>query len=163
MVSQVTPLRRISSNLTFAAKFILPIYLFLFQGLLIYLNITTFQSGPPFFILSLAVCLAVIVLYLWTAVRIKRVLTDGKNLYISSYRREIRVPLDQIADVTQQIWPNRQLITIHLKSPSEFGQKIRFLGTFRLFNDWKTHPIVDELKQMAGYSTYKEIPSNWLS
>ena len=45
-------------------------------------------------------------------------------------------------------------ITIGLREPSEFGQKIVFLGTYR-FGGWLagSHPIVKELRALAAKSS----------
>ena len=70
-------------------------------------------------------------------------------LYVSNYMKEITVPLTEIYDVTENIWINIHPVTIHLKSPSEFGDKIRFMPKTRFFAWFSSHPIVNELKELA--------------
>lgn len=81
---------------------------------------------------------------------LKRVCVDSQNLYVSNYRREITVPLSMIASVTENRWINIHPVTVHFLSPTEFGQEITFMPTVRPFAFWSRHPVVAELRQLAG-------------
>jgi hypothetical protein len=90
----------------------------------------------------------------WSCIRLKEVSVDDDFLYVSNYLKEISIPLSQISDVTENIWLNIHPVTIHLKAPSEFGDKIVFMPKTRFFAFFSSHPVVAELKRLAG-SKYK--------
>jgi hypothetical protein len=86
---------------------------------------------------------------LWVCAGLKRVRVDEKSLYLSNYFREITVPLNMIAEVTENRWINIHPVTVHFLTTTEFGQKITFMPTMRFFGLWSSHPVVAELKQLA--------------
>jgi hypothetical protein len=88
------------------------------------------------------------VFFLWDALRLKVVNVDEHFLYVSNYLKEIAIPLSNIYDVTENFWLNTHPVTIHLKSPSEFGGRIVFMPKTR-FLFFSSHPVVKELKQLA--------------
>ena len=85
----------------------------------------------------------------WSSIRLKEVSVDDNFLYVSNYLKEISIPLSDIYDVTENVWVNIHPITIHLKSPSEFGDKIVFMPKTRFFALFSSHPVVKELKVLA--------------
>ena len=86
----------------------------------------------------------------WNSVRLKEVSVDDNFLYVSNYLKETAIPLSEIYDVTENMWLNIHPVTIHLKSPSEFGDKILFMPKSRFFAFFDFHhPVVDELKKLA--------------
>jgi hypothetical protein len=85
----------------------------------------------------------------WGGVRLKEVSVDENFLYVSNYVKEISIPLSQIQDVTENRWLNSHPITIHLRSPSEFGDKIVFMPKVRFLAFWSSHPVVSELRTLA--------------
>ena len=86
----------------------------------------------------------------WSCIRLKEVSVDDNFLYVSNYLKEISIPLSEIYDVTENMWLNSHPVTIHLQSPSEFGDKITFMPKVRLFSFLSSHPVVDELKELAS-------------
>ncbi len=68
----------------------------------------------------------------WSCIRLKEVSVDENFLYVSNYMKEVSIPLSEIYDVTENVWLNIHPVTIHLKSPSEFGDKIIFMPKVRL-------------------------------
>ena len=80
---------------------------------------------------------------------------DDRNLYVSNYRKEITVPISEIEEVREFLLSEPRRVTIRLRNPTEFGQNIRFLATYRAFAFLSPHPIVDELTQMAYRSTFR--------
>lgn len=87
---------------------------------------------------------------------------DDKNLYVSDYRKEIAIPLSEIADVTENRWLHAHPVTINLRNQTVFGDKIVFMPTFKYFAFWTGHPIVGELLNAAGATrpdefSYREI------
>ena len=147
------PLRRISSMLTALYKFVLPV-LFV-AG---FFNVVIWRiSNPVFFVgLPLAAFLIPLVslsFILWNYGPAKKVLIDetNKRLYVSNYRKEIAIPFSEIASVSEFMLSDPTRVTIRLHSPSEFGQKIVFLATYR-FGGWLagSHPIVAELRGLVA-------------
>jgi hypothetical protein len=90
----------------------------------------------------------------WGSVRYKEVSVDEEYLYVSNYIKEITIPLSEIVDVTENRWLNTHPVTIHLKSPSEFGDEIVFMPTIRFFGLFGSHPVVSELKRLARSKRY---------
>ena len=87
---------------------------------------------------------------LWACAGLKRVRIDDRFLYISNYQNEISVPFDMIADVTEIRWISNHPVTIHFRSPTEFGTTITFMPKARFtFSSWTSHPVVAELKKLA--------------
>ena len=87
----------------------------------------------------------------WPSVRLKVISVDDHNLNILNYTKEIAVPLSEILNVTQSSWLSLrgESVTIYLRSPSEFGNKIEFLPKARLWA-FGQHPVVRELKSLAA-------------
>ena len=87
---------------------------------------------------------------LWACAGLKRVRVDEKSLYVSNYRREISIPFAMISEITENRWLNLHPVTVHFRIHTEFGQKISFMPTARLFGLLSSHPVVTELRQLAG-------------
>lgn len=86
----------------------------------------------------------------WNCIRLKEVSVDDNFLYVSNYLKEVSIPLTEIYDVTENAWLNIHPVTIHLKSPSEFGHKITFMPKVRFWSFFNlSHPVVKELKKLA--------------
>lgn len=109
----------------------------------------TAKSGLPTIYILFIWIVAVAFVY-WFGIRLKKVGIFGDSLYVSNYQKEIKIPLSEVADVTENVWVNIHPVTIHLKNESEFGNKIVFMPTFRAFAFWSSHPIVDELITLAN-------------
>jgi hypothetical protein len=139
---------RLSSHQTILIKFFLPALWIPFFGLGAIQALICCANEPPgwifpfFWIAGSA--------FLWfNSARLKYVSVDDEFLYVSNYLREIAIPLSDIYDVTENRWINHNPITIQLKSPSEFGDKIVFMPKVRAFAFFTSHPVVAELKQLA--------------
>jgi len=146
--------RTISSSLTILYKFILPgIFLVLFIMNVVDALRGQFYIPPdatfPFIILIAVLAIVWIVFIVWSMVKLKRVRVDQDFLYVSDYFKETQIPLRDIYDVTEFRWVNIHPVTIHLKKPSELGDKIVFAPPYRHFGFFTSDPIVDELKQLA--------------
>jgi len=85
---------------------------------------------------------------LWFCAGLKKVRRDGESLYVSNYRREITVPFSEIVSVTENLWLNPIQVTVHFRTPTEFGRKVTFMP--ELFWMWMSHPVVAELRNAAG-------------
>ena len=88
-----------------------------------------------------------IVIY-WTCASLKRVRVEDSAIFVSNYLKEIRIPSDAIAAVTENRWINIHPVTIHLRSATEFGDRITFMPKIRIFG-WRRDPVVAELQKLA--------------
>ena len=79
---------------------------------------------------------------------LKRVDVDGDALVLSNYRRQIRVPLTEIAGVHQNRLLSIRPITVTFKHPTEFGRSIAFMPPFT-FNIVSEDPIAGRLRELA--------------
>ena len=86
---------------------------------------------------------------LLTCARLKRVKFDGASLVISNYRRDITVPVSEIADVRQNRLLNLRPVIITFRKETPFGSVVTFMPrvSFRLFSE---HDIVTRLRSLAG-------------
>jgi hypothetical protein len=88
--------------------------------------------------------------FLWSAVPLKRVRIDGRYIYVSNYRKEIAVPLEQIEAVTKNRWVNSQPVTVRFRSATAFGSRITFIPRVQWYGpSWRTHPVVEELRRAS--------------
>lgn len=146
--------KQLSSKLTILAKIILPGFWLFIIGLITlmaFLNLETKSSSQPpprFVFLSMFVSGAVI--YYFTVSKFMAVAVDESFLYVSNFLKEISIPLSNIRDVTEIIWLKGNPVTIHLRTPSEFGSKITFIPKSKGFlKFFQSHPVVAELKETA--------------
>lgn len=86
--------------------------------------------------------------FCWACARLKRVRIEDSAIYVSNYLKEIRIPFDAVADVTENRWINIHPVTIHLRSATRFGNRITFMPKMRVFS-WGPHPVVAELRELA--------------
>jgi hypothetical protein len=150
--------RTLSSALTFWAKFLFPAVWIsgfglgttvLWLGDLVDKNHAT--APPQMKFAFLAGWILGTTFILWTSAGLKRVRMDERQLYVSNYFREIDVHFSAIADVKQNRWINSRPITIYFRDATEFGDKATFMPKQRIqFQLWRTDPIVNELRQLAG-------------
>ncbi|HMS39915.1 MAG TPA: hypothetical protein PKE69_06805 [Pyrinomonadaceae bacterium] len=146
--------RELSSKQTFFLKIILPIFFTVIFTAAILVIIVSSKKGeilPLIIIFPLIGLIGIFSMY-FTVMRYKKVSVDERFLYVSNYRKEIKIPVSSIADVTETKWVRTRPITIHLKNDSEFGRKIIFtpkMNGFRIFAD---NPIVAELKESANFN-----------
>jgi hypothetical protein len=83
-----------------------------------------------------------------------RVILEGENLLISDLRKEIKVPLSSVSEVRQGWFEKGSPITLTLRAPTIFGDKIKFFPEERWFcAPWKPHPITAELRELIKSRT----------
>jgi hypothetical protein len=63
----------------------------------------------------------------WFSVRLQRVGYAGKELVISNYWREARIPFAQVEAVEPVWWYRGRLVRVQLRSESTFGQVVYYL------------------------------------
>lgn len=86
----------------------------------------------------------------WLCAPLKRVRMDGRTLLVSNFRKEISIPISDIEDVTENRWINIHPVTIRLRNDTEFGDRITFMPTARMFGLWSSHPVVAQLRNIAA-------------
>jgi hypothetical protein len=86
----------------------------------------------------------------WTSIRLKRVRMDDQALYVSNYLEEIRIPLQDVREVTENRWINIHPVTIELLGDTAFGRRVVFMPKVRLFALWSHHPVVGEISEAAA-------------
>ena len=83
----------------------------------------------------------------WYCLRLKKVRQVGDTLYVSDFSKEVSIPAMQVASATESRWDKNRLITIHLKSPCEFGDSIPFIPVMNwAMTPFKEHPVLTELR-----------------
>lgn len=142
--------RELSSKQTLFLKIILPIIIgIIFVQMLVMIAVNFRASGVLPLLIVPPVYAAGIYVMSRTTMRYKKVSIDDEFICVSNYRKEIKIPVSNIADVTEIKWVRTRPVTIHLKTDSEFGRKIVFtpkMNGFRIFAD---NPIIAELKKLA--------------
>jgi hypothetical protein len=146
------PLRRISSLFTFSAKYLWPpLYII---GILYvislrewYLELDHPTQADLIFFVTFFVFAA---FWMWHVWAIKWIDQGNQRLYVSNYRKEIAIPLSDIAFVSESKWTNPRRITVRLHNPSEFGVKIVFLAKYQFSLFMSDHQIVAELNHLAA-------------
>ena len=135
--------RTLSSSLTFPMKVLFPT---VWIGAVSFVTMAVFAgsddledksivtAGSVKWILLLFLLLGAAFAY-WTCIRLKAVGLDDEALYVSNYLDEVRVPLSEIEEVTQNIWLNTRPITITFSRPTVFGRRIVFMPGRPLFTD----------------------------
>ncbi|MGJ4940175.1 hypothetical protein ACQR1W_06335 [Bradyrhizobium sp. HKCCYLS1011] len=148
----------LSSAWTFSAKFVFPALWISGFGLgTVSLWLDAFHGRnnelPPSVekFVFLGVWIVGSVFILWVCAGLKRVRADGRQLFVSNYRREICIPLNAVQDVRQNRWLNIRPVTIYFRVATEFGDRAKFMPKRRIaIRFWRVDPIVNELKQLAG-------------
>ncbi len=85
-----------------------------------------------------------------SCVRLKVVQIDDKFLYISNFRKEISMPISEIANVAESYLINLHPIFISFKNKTAFGKTIMF--TPKGFYLRMRHPIANELRDIVNKS-----------
>jgi hypothetical protein len=85
----------------------------------------------------------------WSCIRVKKVSLDGDSLVISTFRRELRVPLRNVRRVSGSIFWHPELIWLHFRCPTDFGTCVVFIAPMRLLG-FREHPLVRELRALVS-------------
>lgn len=126
-----------------------PVYKFVFPAILLaaFLGFPI-ASGEPWIWWGLAspVMLLSLVLYCLFLAPLKVVRIDDKAFFVSSYRREVRIPFSEVDKITDNPRLNTKAITIHIRTKTEFGRKVMFMPMVDLSSFMTSHPMADELR-----------------
>lgn len=146
--------RQLSSAQTFLTKFVFPtvwlagfaaatVFLFKVRG---FTDPDGFPGPPEMKWLFLGGTVFGGVFLYWFCMRLKRVEIDEQWLYVSNYLREVRVPLGDIEEVTENRWINIRPITVEFRRETDFGSDIIFMPKSPGWRFWRAHPVVGELE-----------------
>jgi hypothetical protein len=147
--------RQLSSRMTLFYKVIFPtIWIggFALGTALMFLSPDAWNPNPHLREVRWIFLLASIVgtgLIYWSCIRMKEVWLTQNSLVLSNYLREITVPLQQIERVSGSILMSPELVWIHFRRTTPFGNRIIFMPKLRLLSGFSPHPVVDELRQLV--------------
>jgi hypothetical protein len=140
--------RVISSGWTIVFKLVVPLVLMSLSIFLV-VGLFAYSPRPPTdALIGTLLTVAATAFFCWWGTRLKRVSVDDQNLYASNLIKETSIPLLEIdaLDAGHGGWPVR----VRLKAKSELGRTIFFLATWQPFLFSKTHPILEELRQLMN-------------
>ena len=102
-----------------------------------------FGDGP----IALVFLVAATAWAYWWASRLKWASVDNENLYVSGWRKEMAIPLEEIDRVWDMLggYP----VFVHLKSPSAFGRRILFIAPQDPLLMFSSHPVAAELRELV--------------
>ncbi len=148
--------RNYSSSATLLYKFVFPAIWIALCGMFVFqLSRMVSQTGTYRNSVLLGLILlwaAGSIFFLRVSLPLLRVQLRDGHLYASNYFDEIEIHPSDIAEVTQNRWVKLRPITIHLRTRSEFGQRISFMPPVRIiFRFWVQDPIVEELRAFARH------------
>jgi hypothetical protein len=78
---------------------------------------------------------------------LKHVTLDSSSLHIRGLMQEIEIPLTEVVSVSGSFLQNPETITLALRHPTIFGQKIKFMPKQRFFR-FTTHPTIRLLRDL---------------
>ena len=141
--------RIVSSPSTVFWKFIFPGVWIVGFGAGAIVSALTSASGDFSRWLPVCIWLAGSAFLLFFSVRLCRVAISDDCLLVSTYFREISVPLSAISQVTQSYLSRPQTLTVRVDRDTKFGRKFLFVppGWPRIFS---RHPLAIELEQIAA-------------
>ena len=90
---------------------------------------------------------------------LKAVSVDGRNLWVSNFRKEIAIPLSEVKQVAEVEQFRFKLIVLSLRRPTEFGRQIKFMPRAQL-RLWKEHSAVGELRRLIESQAAPTSPNN---
>ncbi len=134
----------ISSSRTFAHKFILPIF-WNGLGVFVVLMLLAGYGGATWAFLFVWGIGAVF--QLWIYLPLKKVQIDGDYVIISNYVKSVRIHASDIHRITEHSLLSDHPIWLHLKKPTEFGDRITFIPHYR-WAPFRHHPIAIELWEL---------------
>src|SRR5258706_5996968 len=136
---------RLSSGSTFFFKFILPAFFVAAAGLNVIGFMLDWVTGGALVVWQ-GFLLLVLGLIVWRCSPLKRVRLDGDALLISDYRREIRVPLKEVAAIEEPLWRRDRRVTLRFRSGTTFGDYVEFIPRGIFFLPWRASCVADELR-----------------
>ncbi len=135
---------RINSLETYFDKYVLPFVFIPWAGFGSVKRTVAATTATKY---SLLIGLWVIVgtLIVWQALRLKTVILEDDVLYVGSYWKQVRVHLSEVMNIKGQSLLTRHW-TLELRTPTEFGDKIRFIPKVRIVTPEGTKQTFAELQ-----------------
>ena len=144
------PRKLLSSKLTVFYKIFFPL-VFLF-GAVWFLAVFAFGMGvwngraPVGFLMLVLIVTVINLLWTgWLALRSCTVEADDENFYVSNFGKEAVIPRSDLYEATEMRWFKPYWITLRLRRPSVFGDKVIFIPPWRIGGFWTANPMVEEL------------------
>lgn len=81
----------------------------------------------------------------WQGVKTCRVEADDENFYISNFGKETVVPRSDLFEATELRWVKPYWVTLKLRRPSDFGDRILFIPPWRVGAFWTANPLIEKL------------------
>ncbi|MEL6636012.1 MAG: hypothetical protein AAFW73_08780 [Bacteroidota bacterium] len=142
-------MQRVSTSATILLKFFLPTFWMVFFGSIagaLLLSEQDFYGRISIFSIRIGMIgfflFGVAVLY-WSVMRLKRVEMDPHFVYVTNYFKTYRYPYHNIEKMTESDYLFFRSIHIHLKEAGNFGRKITFVVSQKLFKDFLSeHPEI---------------------
>jgi hypothetical protein len=146
-------MRRISSGMTFFYKRVFPIiwfgFLALFMGIPFAKSLFGGSvSGPPievFIVPAIMMVVGYFMMKKFVFDLVDEVLDAGDALLIRNGHLEDRIALADITNVGYAQFMNPPRVTLSLRNPGVFGDRVSFCAPVSLMPTFSTSPIVDEL------------------
>jgi len=146
--------RQLSSRVTFFQKFVFPIFWIGTFAVTMFVAAAPGNAFPALRWIFLTVTVGGGAWIYWSCGRLKRVRLSGDSLLVSNFRDEMRVPLSQIERVTGSILMNPELVWVHFRRPTAFGDRIVFMAPWRWPSGFSRHPVVGELQRLAAVARH---------
>jgi hypothetical protein len=145
----VWPMRRLSSRATFAYKRIFPVVFIGFVVVFAGINVFRGAADPLWWMPALVVPAAMAVFGYSLMKRlvfdlVDEVIDDGDALIVRNGGDSDRIALSDIANVGYAPMFNPPRVTLALRKPSKFGDKVSFCAPIRAFS-FTPHPLVEDL------------------
>jgi hypothetical protein len=109
---------------------------------------------PAFRPLLIFILLATVFI-IWLSVHVQRVGYAGRDLIVSNYSRQERIPFGQVEAVEPVWWYYRRMVRIRLRSNSSFGQVLYYIPKWAAFKCLWVAPekeLQDLLASSSGFS-----------
>lgn len=119
-------------------------------------HVQTHEEIPPAVLAGGALGIGVWAWVVWTCVRLKRVALAPDALFVSNFRREVRVPLRDVERVRQSLLETG-LVIIDLARAGDFGRRIHFIAKRGATWRYSQHPIVDHLRDAVADAKKAEV------
>ena len=143
-------MRRISSRWTFFYKRVFPVvwfgFLALFLGISLFVVPRTSQTAAlPFLIMPIVMMIfGYFIMTKFVFDLVDEVWDDGDVLVVNNRDQTERISLADIKNVNYAAFINPPRVTLSLRRPRVFGDKVTFCAPIR-FVPFSTSPIIDEL------------------
>ena len=150
-------MQRLSSRMTFFYKWVFPAIWFGFLALFMAIPLVAPAAGRSVSGSSLGFLLVPVAMAIFSFFIMKKLIFDlvdevldaGNALVIRNGDREERVALSDIINVSYAQLTNPPRVTLSLRNPTQFGDRVTFCAPVRLspLAAFSPNPIIDELIQ----------------